>query len=330
MSRWSRRQVVQGAGAVGLGVLAGCGRWPGQASPPKAPRIGYVGSTRNRNPLALLDGLREFGYVEGHNLAVEWRITEGRPERVLEAVAELVALNVDVIVASGVTPARAAQNATGTIPIVIVTLSDPVESGFVASLARPGANITGVGSFALELSGKQLQLLGEAIPSVARVGVLWQARHPSKAIQFREIQDAAPALGIQVESLAVDTPQELASAIQVGIQAPVDALFTLQSDLTVAERLRILELVGQARLPAMYDDRDWPEAGGLMSYGPNFAAMHQRAAYYVDRILKNTKPADLPVERPTTFDFVINLRTAQALGLTIPPHILYQATEVIQ
>ena len=332
-SRPTRRRFMQGASVAGLALVAGCGRWPWQAQPPaKVPRIGYVGagSAGERYATALLDGLRELGYVEGHNLTAEWRITGGSPERVAEAVAELVALPLDAIVVTGVIPAQVAQNATRTIPIVIVMLSDPVESGFVGSLARPGGNITGLGSFALELSGKQLQLLGEAIPSVVRVGILWQARHLSKARQFKEIEDAAPALGLQVKSLAVDGPDELPSAIQAGIQAPVDALFALQSDLTVGQQARILELVRQARLPAMYEVRDWTEAGGLMSYGPSFHDMHRRAAYYVDRILKGANPGELPVERPMRFDFAINLQTAQALGLTIPPHVLLQATEVIQ
>jgi putative ABC transport system substrate-binding protein len=283
------------------------------------------------NPGALADGLRELGYVEGNNLTVEWRSTGGRRERVLEAVAELVALNVDAIVVTGVTPARAAQDATRTIPIVIVMLSDPVENGLVTNLARPGGNITGLGSFQLELSGKQLQLLREAVPSAARVGVLWQGSHPGKARQVKEIHDAAPASGIKVESLAVSEPRELASAVQAGIQARVDAIFTLQSDLTVGQlRAQIIELVAQARLPGMYEVRDWTEAGGLMSYGPSFAAMHRRAAYYVDKILKGTAPGDLPVERPREFELVINLKTAQALGLSIPQSVLNQATEVIR
>jgi putative tryptophan/tyrosine transport system substrate-binding protein len=270
------------------------------------------------------------GYVEGHNLTVEWRITGGNRERVAEAVAELVALNVGAIVVTGATAAQVAQNATPTIPIVIVMLSDPLDSGFVASLARPGGNITGLGSFAVELSGKQLQLLGEALPSVTRVGVLWQARHLSKARQLQQIQDAAAALGLQVESLAVSEPHELASAVQAGIQAKVNALFTLQSDLTAAHRGRIIELVAQAGLPAMYEVRDWTEAGGLMSYGPSFPAMHRRAAYYVDKIVKGMAPADLPVERPREFEFVVNLKTARELGITFPNEILLQVTEVIQ
>jgi putative tryptophan/tyrosine transport system substrate-binding protein len=331
--RWSRRQVVQGAGAMGLGLLPGCGRWPGQAqSPSRVPRIGYVGagSAGERYAKALQVGLSELGYTEGDNLTVEWRITGGARERVAEAVADLVALPVDAIVVTGVIPAQVAQSATRSIPIIFVMLSDPVESGFVSSLARPGGNLTGLGSFALELSGKQLQLLAEAIPSVARVGVLWQVRHVSKAQQLKEIQDAAPVLGLQVESLPADGPNDLPGAIQAAIQAPVDALFTLQSDLTVGQQARILELVEQARLPGMYEVRDWTEAGGLLSYGPSFRDMHQRAAYYVDRILRGARPADLPVERPRAFDFAINLRTAQALGLTIPHHVLLQATEVIQ
>jgi putative ABC transport system substrate-binding protein len=226
--------------------------------------------------------------------------------------------------------ARAAQDATRTIPIVMVMISDPVESNLVASLARPGGNITGVGAFALELSGKHLQLLAEAIPSVARVGVLWEGAHPTKPRQVKEIQEAGTTLRIHVESLPIDEAHDVADAIQAGIQARVDALLTLQSNLTSAHRARILELVAQARLPAMYEIRDWTEAGGLLSYGPSFPAMHERAAYYVDRILKGTKPADLPVERPMTFDFVVNLKTAQALGLTFPNEIMLQVTEVIQ
>ena len=330
---WSRRQLVQGAGAVGLGLLAGCGRWPWQAQVlTKVPRIGYVGSAipGGHNRQALADGLRELGYVEGRNLTVEWRATGGVPEQAREAVAELVALNVDAIVVTGATAALAAQDATRTIPIIIVMLSDPLESGFVTSLARPGGNITGLGSFALELSGKQLQLLVEATPSVARVGVLWERRNPSKARQLKEIQDAALVLGIQVESLAVEEPHDLDSAVRAGIQARVDAIFTLQSVLTGGQKARIIELVAQAQVPAMYESSEWTEAGGLMFYGPNFPAMHRRAAYYVDKILRGAAPAGLPVERPREFDFAINLRTAQALGLTIPPHVLLQATEIIQ
>jgi putative tryptophan/tyrosine transport system substrate-binding protein len=330
MARLSRRQFVVGAGTAGLGLVAGCGRLPGQGqSPVKMPRIGYV-SAGNRYAQALLDGLQELGYLDGQNVTVESRITGGSRERVAEAVAELVALPVDALVVTGVIPAQVAQSATRALPIVFVMLSDPVDSGFVSSLARPGGNTTGVGSFALELSGKQLQLLAEAIPSVARVGVIWQARHVSKARQLQEILEAAPALDLQIESLPVDEPDDLPRAIRAAIQAPVDALFTLQSDLTVGQQARILELVGQARLPAMYEVRDWTETGGLMSYGPSFHQMHRRAAYYVDRVLKGTKPAELPVERPMTFDFVVNLKTAQALGITFPNEIMLQVTEVIQ
>jgi putative tryptophan/tyrosine transport system substrate-binding protein len=333
----SRRHLVQGAGAVGLGLLAGCGRlpWqsPGQAQAPnKVPRIGHVGvgAPGTRNPQALRAGLQELGYVEGQNLTIEWRSTGGNRESVVEAVRELVALQVDLMVVTGVNAAEVAQNATRTIPIVIVTLTNPVESGFVASLARPGGNITGVGAFALELSGKQLQLLAEAIPSVARVGVLWQASQPGRSRQLQEVQEAASALGIEVESLAVGDAQQLARIIQSGIQARIDALFALQSNLLVTQLDRILDWVAEGRLPGMYEDRQWTEAGGLMSYGPSFPAMHRRAAYYVDRMLRGDTPAELPVERPREFEFVINLRTAQALGLTIPHHVLLQATEVIQ
>ncbi len=330
----SRRCFVLGAGVIGPGLLVGCGQWPGQAPvPAKVPRLGVgLGSASERYATALLDGLRELGYVEGHNLTVESRFTVGSRERVVEAVAALVALNVDVIVVTGVTAARAAQAATRTIPIVIVMLSDPVASGFVASLARPGGNITGLGSFgsAVALRGKAFQLLVETIPAVARVGILWEASNPIVRSQVQQLQEAGPALGVHVESLAISEPHELASAVQAGIEARLDAIYTLQTELTIAQRPRILELLAQARLPAMYEIRDWTEAGGLMSYGPSFVAMHRRAAYYVDRILKGAKPADLPVEQAREFEFVINLRTAQALGLTIPDRVLLQTTEIIQ
>jgi putative ABC transport system substrate-binding protein len=330
--RITRRQFV--GGAAGLGLLAGCGRLPWQAPVPvKVPRIGVgIVSGGERYATVLLDGLRELGYVEGHNLTVESRLTMGSRERVVEAVAELVALDVDVIVVTGPVVARAAQEATRTLPIVIVMLSDPVASGFVASLASPGSNITGLGSFgtAVGLRGKALQLLVEAIPSVARVGVLWDASNQYASSVVQVIQEAGPALGVHVEWLAISEPHELASAIQAGMEARLDAIYTLQTELTIGQRLRILELLAQARLPAMYEIRDWTEAGGLMSYGPSFLAMHRRAAYYLDRILRGAKPADLPVEQPMTFEYVINATTAQALGLTIPPHVLLQATEVIQ
>jgi putative ABC transport system substrate-binding protein len=324
------------AGVAGLGLLAGCGRLPGQAPVPmKVPRIGvWIGSGGERYATALLDGLRELGYVEGHNLAIEWRLTGGSRERIIEAIGELVALSVDAIVVQGVTATRAAQDATRTIPIIMVMLSDPVANDFVASLARPGGNITGLGSFgtAVGLRGKAFQLLVEAIPSVARVGVLWEASasNPIARSLVQQIQEAGPALGVNVESLAISEPHDVASAIQAGIEARIDAIYALQTELTIRQRPQILELVAQARLPAMYEIRDWTEAGGLMSYGPNFPAMHRRAAYFVDRILKGTKPADLPVEQPMTFDFVVNLKTAQALGITFPNEIMLQVTEVVQ
>ena len=330
---FSRRAFLRsGLALTGLGLLAGCGVLPPSFSgAAKVPRIGYIGMTSSgaRNADELAAGLRELGYVEGQNVIIEWRLTEGRLERDRVA-AELVAAKVDVIVATGVFGAQAAQQATRTIPIVIVMLSDPVEGGFVASYARPGGNITGLGSFQLELSRKQLELLREAVPSVTREGVLWERSHPGRARQFKEIQDTAPALSLDVASQAVGDPTELANAIRDASQSRVDAIFVLQSDLTVAQQPRIIELVAQARLPAMYVIRDWVEAGGLMSYGPSFPAMHRRAAYYVDKVLKGTAPADLPVERPREFEFVMNLRTAHSLGLNIPPSVLAQAGEVIQ
>jgi putative ABC transport system substrate-binding protein len=317
-------------------VLAGCRiAGPSPVDSPKVSRIGYIGATVPGEPSAsnseaLVDGLRELGYVEGANLSVEWRATAGRRERVLEAAAELAKLNLEAIVVTGVTLAQALQEETRTTPIVIVMLSDPLESGLVTSLARPAGNMTGLGSFALELSGKQLQMLRESIPAMTRVGVLWEGRHPSKIQQFKEIQDAAPALGLQVVSFPFGDPADLASTVQAAAQSGIDAMFVLQSDLTTPLRPRIVELMANERLPAMYEAREWAVAGGLLSYGPSFTAMHRRAAYFVDRLLSGAAPADLPVERPREFELVINLKSSQGLGLSIPRTILEQATEVIQ
>jgi putative tryptophan/tyrosine transport system substrate-binding protein len=333
--RLSRRWVVQGAGAVGLGLLAGCGRWPGQV-PTRVPTIGLLAplsasAAASEYPEAFRQGLRALGYVEGQNISLDWRYSEGREDLGASQAMELASLPVDLIVAFGTPAALAAQQATATIPIVVPISVDPVGSGLVASLARPGGNVTGLAVNLAELSGKRLQLLQEIVPGLARVGVLWNPANTDPSIQWRELQAAGPALGVQLVSLEVRSPDELDGAFDVASRQQVQALFTLGDPLTaIMLRAQIVELAAMRRLPAMYDQRLFADAGGLVAYGPKVAEQVRRAAYYVDRVLKGTKPADLPIEQPMTFDCVINLRTAQALNLTIPHHVLLQATEVIQ
>ena len=329
--RWSRRQLVQGAGAMGLGLLAGCGRLPWQAQPPlKSPRVGFAPLTIPLWLDALRDGLHELGYVEGQHLIIEARAVDGREEKIQEVVDELVRLPVDILVVTGNPTARAAKRATDTIPIVLGQAGvDPVAAGLVTSLARPGGNITGLSAITATLSGKRLELLKATIPRAQRVAALWHAAVPDKAVQLRETRSAAQALGIEVQSLEIRAPDDLPRVFAEATGEGADALLVFQDFLTLHLQPRIIELAAQAELPAMYENPAWIHDGGLMAYGPNVAAMFRRSATYVDRILKGAKPADLPIEQPMRFDLVINLRTAQALGLTIPHHVLLQATEVI-
>jgi putative tryptophan/tyrosine transport system substrate-binding protein len=326
----SRRQVVQGAGAVGLGLLVGCGRWPGQAPPAPLPRIGLLAAARDTSP-TVRQALEDVGYVHGHNMILEARTAEGRLDRLTALATELVQLPVDVIVTSGTPATLAAKDATSTIPIVqAVGAADLVREGVVVSLARPGGNVTGLTEIVPELTAKRLQLLQEMVPGLSRVAVLGQLGSPNAQQQMGEMQSAAQSLGMQLQSLLVSGPNELESVLDAALREQAEALILVTDPITVLHQTRIATLATASRLPSMFDRRDYAAAGGLISYGPDTARMHQRAATYVDRILKGTKPADLPIERPTTFDFIINAKTAQTLGLTIPPHVLYQATEVIQ
>ncbi len=300
--------------------------------PPKIPRIGYLGPTSPSAGARLLEsfrqGLREQGYVEGQNIFVDYRWAEGRPDRFPPLAAELIHLRVDAIVTYNNAAVAALQQATRAIPIVVANMGDPVGSGFVASLARPGGNITGFSGLAEELGGKRLELLREAVPKVSRVAVL--AVSQSSATQWREIQVAAKALKVTPQRVEVAGPDEIEHAFASFIRGRAQGLIVLPHAVTNDRRTQIVGLAAKNRLAAMYPDRQFVEAGGLMSYGPNFSDLHRRAATYVDKILKGRKPADLPVEQPTRFELVLNLKTAKVLGLTIPQSVLIRADQVIE
>ena len=298
----------------------------------KVPRIAYIRA--EAPPAADIEafrqGLREHGYVEGKNIVVEYRWADGNEERLRAIVAELIRVKVDLIVASAPAAARAAKEAATTIPIVMVLVADPVAFGFVASLARPGGNVTGFAFLLPELSGKRLQLLKDAIPRLSRVAVLWNAANPYKAFDLKEVQAVAEALNVAVRTLPVRGPDDFAHAFEAAIASGAGGLITLDDPFTIGHRTRIVSLALKYRLPALYGVRPFADAGGLMSYGPDRFDQNRRAATYVDKILRGAKPADLPVEQPTKFELVINLKTAKALGLTIPPSVLGRADQVIE
>jgi len=298
----------------------------------KVYRIGFLSTDPLPAPLweALLDGLRERGYSEGQNLVFERRFSEGHAERFPELAAELVRLRVDGIIVTTTPAALAAKHATQTIPIVMTTAIDPVGGGLVASLARPGGNLTGLSVLAPELSGKRLELLREVVPGLTRVAVLWNAANPANAAAWHETQAAAGALGLRLHAQAVRGPQDLEGAFARTAQARPEALLVLEDALINMHRPQIAEFVTQQHLPSVFVHKEWVVAGGLMSYGPSLPDLFRRAATYVDKILKGAKPADLPVEQPMKFELVLNLKTAKALGLTIPPTLLFQADEVIK
>jgi putative ABC transport system substrate-binding protein len=297
----------------------------------KVPRIGYLtaGSTPYRID-AFRQGLRQLGYAEGKDFIIEYRSADGKLDRLDEVAAELVRLKVDVIVTSGPPPTRAAKAATATIPIVMTQDPDPVGNGFVASLAHPGGNITGLASLAPEISGKQLELLKETVPKLSHVAVLGTSTIPGQALQLREIGLAAGPLGVQLQSLDVLGPKNIETAFRAAIDQHAEAFIVLTSGILAAQRTRIVEYVVKTRLPAIYSGPQYVEAGGLMSYGVNLADLDRRAATYVDKILKGAKPADLPVEQPIKFEFIINLKAAKQIGLTIPPNVLARATRIIR
>jgi putative tryptophan/tyrosine transport system substrate-binding protein len=296
-------------------------------------RIGYLlGTTRAQEPAleAFLEGLRALGYVEGQHLVLEYRAAAGQYERLPALAAALVRLPVDVLLAAITPTALVARDATTTIPIVMAGVGDPVGSGLVASLARPGGNVTGLTSLQSERIGKALELLTEVLPTVARVAVLWNPANPAHALAVPGTEGAAQRLGLQPHFVEARGPEALDGAFAAMTSAHAGALLVMGDRLFVEHRRRLAELAALRHLPTMHNIRPFVEAGGLMAYGPTPHDIRRRAAGYVDKILKGAKPADLPVEQPTKFDLVINLKTAQALGLTIPPTVLFQATEVIR
>ena len=301
--------------------------------PAKVPRIGCLvggsrssGSTREH---AFRQGLQALGYVEGKNIIFVYRFAEGKLDRLPELATELIDSKVDVIVAEAPAAVRAAKNATSTIPIIMAHGGDPVAQGFVASLARPGANVTGLSNFSAELSGKRLELLREAFPEATPVAVIWNPEAPGPVLSYKELEIAAKALKVQLQSLPVRGPNDFEVAFQAGRER-AGSLVVIQDVVTVTHLKRIVELAAKHRMPAIYMEKEFAEAGGLMSYGPSQPDMFRRAATYVDKILKGAKPADLPVEQPTKFEFVINLKAATQISLTIPPNVLARADKVIR
>ncbi len=303
--------------------------------PKKVPRIGILvaGSPFSDAPWinAFRQGLRERGYVEGHSIEIAYRYGEGRTARYPALVTELVQLKVEVIVVGGATATRAAKKVTTLIPLVMANVSDPVTLGFVASLARPGGNITGVTNLAPDLGRKRLELLKEIVPQLSRVAVLGDPSSPSHAPGWRETESAARSLGVQVQSLEVRAPNpDFAGAFSAITRYRADALLTLSQPLIRVYREQIVDFTVKRRMPAIFHTRAFVEAGGLMSYAADVIDLYRRAATHVDKILKGAKPADLPVEQPTKFNLVVNLKTAKALGVTLPRSILLRATEVIE
>jgi putative tryptophan/tyrosine transport system substrate-binding protein len=302
--------------------------------PKKVPRIGYVSSgdpSTEPRLAAFRRGLRDLGYIEGKNILIEYRYAEGKPDEVPGLVAELVQLKVDVLVIGFLPAIHAAKQATKTIPIVMVTPVDPVASGIVDSLARPGGNITGLTRFTGDLKKRRLELLKETVPGISRVGVLWDADNENAAIAFKEYEAAARALKIALQSLTLQGPHpDFEAAFQAAVKGHASALITIRDALINRYRKRIADRAIKNRQPSIYEGSEYVEDGGLMSYAISDAENYRRAATYVDKILKGTKPADLPVEQPAKFELVINLKTAKQIGLTIPANVLARADKVIK
>jgi putative tryptophan/tyrosine transport system substrate-binding protein len=298
----------------------------------KVPRIGFLSPTSDDSRVeAFRQGLRELGYVEGQNITIEYRWAEGRFERLPDLAMELVRLNVDLVVAVVTQASLAAKKATGKIPIVMIGVSDPVGSGLVVSLARPGSNITGNSSITAEVVGKQLELLKETLPKISRVAALWNPANPVfQAIQRKEAEVAAQVLGVQLHIVEARGADEIDRAFTTIAKERMRALLILNDPIFFAHRNRFAELSVKHRLAAVSGTLEYTEAGGLMAYGPSFRDMYRRAAMYVDRILKGTQPADLPIEQPTKFELIINLKAAKQIGLTIPPNVLARADKVIR
>jgi putative ABC transport system substrate-binding protein len=313
------------------GATAG---WLPAASAQQAGKVFKVGFLTAGAPIAeitaLGDALRELGWIEGKNIVWERRYADNRLDRLPELAAELVRLKVDVIMAAGTIAPLAAKRATATIPIVMTAAGDPIGSGLISSLARPGGNVTGISMMVPELGGKRLELLKDLLPRMSRVAVLWDAANPYPLAVFKETERAAQTLGIEVQSLEVRGPDDFGGAFEAAKRQPPDALIVVEDPLTMDFRKQVIDFAATCRLPAIYGLRFFVDAGGLMAYGASLSDLQRRAAAYVDKILRGAQPGDLPVEQPTKFELLINLKTANALGLAIPPVILARADEVIE
>ena len=319
--------------ALGAGALAWAGAVRAQV-PPTVRRIGLLSgfspSVDASSYKELLLSLRDLGWVEGKNISIEYRYAEGRHDRLPDLAADLVRLKVDVIVTTATSDALAAQKATKAIPIVMVAAGNPVANGLVESLARPGGNVTGLSQMLQELSGKRLALLKEVVPKLSHVAVLWNPQSASATLNWKENQQPARQLGIELHSLEVRSPNELDKAFEAATRARAGALAILPDPVITTNLKQIVDFAARSRLPSIYQSSEFADAGGLVTYGPDRADLFRRAATYVDKILKGTKPGDLPVEQPSKLELVVNLKTAKAIGITIPQSVLFRADKVIE
>jgi putative ABC transport system substrate-binding protein len=310
--------------------------WPlaARAQQPRSRTVGYLGATaaaaeRSRTD-AFLQRLRELGWIEGRSVAIEYRWGESRTERFPEMAADLVRLRVDIIVATSIAAALAAKQATAVIPIVFPIAGDPLGTGLVASLARPGGNVTGLSNQAADLAGKRVEILREVAPGLRRLAILANAGYPGRISEIADIQAAARTLGLDVDAFEIRETEDIASVFDTALKERTNALYVVGDTLMNSNRVRISTLAVNARLPTIFDAREYVEAGGLMSYGANIPLQFGRAAELVDKILRGAKPGDIPVEQPTKFELAINLTTAKVVGLTVPPALLARADEVIE
>jgi len=334
----NRKSKIQNRKLVGIVALiiafAMCGAVALAQQPAKIPRIGFLSASSaaalSARIEALRQGLRELGYAEGKDIIVEWRYAEGKLDRQRELAAELVRLKVEVIVSAGPEPTRAAKAATSMIPIVMTNDPDPVGDGFIANLARPAGNITGLSTFAPELSGKRLEILREVVPKLSNVAILGTSTAPGQAQTMRESEVALSVFRVKLQYLDVLDSKDIEPAFRAASNGRANGLLTLPSGILILQRSKVVELAAKNRLPAVYHNNQFIEPGGLMFYGVNALDLDRRAASYVDKILKGAKPADLPVEQPTKFELIINLKTAKQIGLTIPPNVLARADRVIR
>jgi putative tryptophan/tyrosine transport system substrate-binding protein len=316
-----------------ISLLGGAAAWPLDAlaqQSGKVWRMGFIAHGHESFYDALFEGLREYGYEEGRNLMVERRYARGQVERFKEFAADMVRLNVDIVIVVTTPAALAVMNATKTIPIVHPNAIDPLDTGLIVSLARPGKNLTGGAQLTAEVSAKRLEILKKVLPGLSRAAALWNPANPAIVFSWKETQGAAQALGIKLQSHEVQRPQDFAAAFDMIAAEHPDALLVLQDAVTMQHRKEIIEFAIQRRLPSMFNEKGWVVAGGLMSYGENLPSMYRRSAYFVDKIFKGAKPADLPVEQAAKFDMVLNLRTAKAIRLTIPDSIFALSDEVIE